>query len=484
MRILLTLFLAILLNTARAAYPSASSFGATGEIHGFSQTRDHLTAHHHTAYVDVAEGKVIYKLLQTDGTVLDTKEVGATQQTVAGYNATSVDFDSNSRPVVAYTKLDGGVTSIQVARWNGSAWITAQAASGFLSNRLSLALRNRDAATWRLAYVHFTAPSLRLVSAGGSDVKLADLEPSPWDAGIVLSYSANSGSVAFQSPAEGLLKFGNPPDDGTNASAPLSYHIIDDAGRHLAGLAGPGGWPHFAYVDGSGGALKLARRLPDFSWTHEEAIRPTFGTLSNPALWFDPQGNPVVACTDSAGDRLRFAARIAGRWLEDSIDLVDLMRRPVFFTADGGGGFRLFAVTDWAHVAASHVRGHGPIDDFLDADGDGVPLRFERAFMMNSTLRDRDKLPLQGIATIGGQKRLTLTVRHPAGGTVSGASYTANGLIMRVETSTDLLNWVSSTEQIGSTDVFTVSGVRYATYHAMSPVGTTPRFLRVRVERQ
>ena len=55
---------------------------------------------------------------------------------------------------------------------------------------------------------------------------------------------------------------------------------------------------------------------------------------------------------------------------------------------------------------------------------------------------------------------------------------------MRVETSTDLLNWVSSTEQIGSTDVFTVSGVRYATYHTMSPVGTTPRFLRVRVERQ
>lgn len=485
--ILTALVSSFLLQPADADFPSAFVFTVSGGIHGLSEVHDYLTEHHHVAYVDTAAGKVMYKLIRADGTTLDTKEVDSTEQTTLAYTCTSVDFDALSRPVIAYTRLMGNQLTIQVARWNGTTWSRSEVTSGHSCTRLSLALFDRDAEAWRLAYVNPDAETLRLASAGGSNVKLADLDPSPYDASVVLSYSANSGSVAYHSPKDGLLKFGNPPDDGTNASAPFSYTTIDSAGKYLAGsMAGPGGWPHFAYIDGTDGHLKVGRRLPNFTWTSETVLHRAFADLANPTLWFDPQGNPVVACTDATGDRIRFAAKIDGRWQEDLIDrATDRMRLPFFFTSDPGtGGFRILAVTESLLSNTSHLRSHGPIDDFLDADHDGVPLRLERAFAMNANVRDRFRLPTQDIVTVAGKKHLALNLRLAPSGTSSGATYPANGLVTTVEASADLEHWVSSPAQIALYDTFTLNGVRYSTYYLTEPLGNAPRFLRARVQRE
>lgn len=488
MRHILTALLScFLLHHSKAAFPSAFVFTVSGEIHGLSEVRDYLSEHHHVAYVDTATGKVMYKLIRADGMTLDTKEVDSTEQTTLVYNCTSVDFDSSSRPVIAYTRFIGTQPSIQVARWNGTTWTRSEVTSGHLCTRLSLALFDRDAEAWRLAYVNLGAEALRLASAGGANVKLADLDALPFDASVVLSYSANSGSVAYHSPKDGVLKFGNPPDDGVNAFAPSSYTTIDSAGKDLAGsMAGPGGWPHFAYIDGTNGHLKLGRRLPNFTWTSETVLHRAFADLANPTLWFDPQGNPVVACTDAAGDRIRFAAKIDGRWQEDLIDrATDRMRLPFFFTSDAStGGFRILAVTESQVSGTSHLRSHGPIDDFLDADHDGVPLRLERAFAMNANVRDRFRLPTQDIVTVAGTKHLALNLRLAPSGTSSGATYTANGLVTTVEASADLVHWISSPAQIALYDTFTLNGVRYSTYYLAEPLGNAPRFLRARVQRE
>ncbi len=480
-------------SLASAAYPSAQTWAAAGSIHGFSQVLDFNTGYHHCAYIDSGSGKVIYKLLGPDGTVLAggaAEEVDDTSEPASTYAVTSVDFDSASRPVVAYTRLDSGIRSIRVARWDGSAWVIAQVASGLYSNRLSLALNNRNAAEWRLAYVNYTAPSLRLASSGGGDIKVADLEPDPVDAGVQLRYSAGSGAIVYRDPAAGGLLFANISDDGSGASALHSLSTVDasgDAGAQVAWVRGPGGRPHFAYVDLASGAVKLARRLPDFSWTSEEVLRPTFGTLANPSLWFDPQGNPVLACTDTAGDALRFAARIAGDWHEDDIDLTSLMRGPVFMTTESGGGFRLFAVTEPLSGSSHHLRMHGPVDDFSDPDGDAVPLRFERAFMMNPAVPDRDRLPAPLVFSTGGQPRCGFTVRQDQTGShLNTAAYQTDELEVRIEVSPDLRNWSYNASLVGRSDSFTLNGVRYSTYHIQDPVGTPGgnRFLRVAVIRR
>lgn len=477
-----------------AAYPSTAAFGATGPLAGFSSVRDFLTGNHHCAGIDMTAGKVIYKLVGPDGTVQSTtviEQVALTQEAVAGFAQTSVDFDNDSRPVVAYTRFDGTFRSIQVARWNGSAWVhTEVVGGGVISNKLSLALYNRTATAWRLAYVNYAAPSLRLASAGGSDFKVADLLSPPNDAGVDLEYSANSGALVFRDPQEGVLKFGNLADDATNATGIGAVEAVDASANVGAGVyytAGPGGWPHFVYLDLDSGAVKLARRLPNFSWTHETVIRPTLGALANPTLAFDNDGLPMIACTDTAGDTLRIAARAGGEWFEDVIDLPDFFTKPLFLSPQATGGMRLFAVGDYSNIIASNLRSFGPIDDFIDADHDGVPLRFERAFMMNATLPDREKLPVVSTQSIGGQPRLVITVRQQPGGTASGGHrYESADHILTIQGSSDLQTWVSNSGEIALAEAFTVSGTRFSSSYAIDPVGSADgiRFLRVRVERK
>lgn len=441
----------------------------------------------------MATGRVIYKLVGPDGSVEPTavtEQVALTQEATASYAQTSIDFDENSRPVVAYTRFDGSFRSIQVARWTGSAWVPTQVAAGIISNKLSLALYNRSATSWRLAYVNYTAPSLRIASAGGTDFKAADLLSPPDDAGVDLEYSANSGSLVFRDPQEGNLKFGNLVDDSANATALGAVEVVDgsaDVGSGVFYTADSSGWPHFVYLDRDSGAVKMARRLPDFTWRDETVIRKTFGTLANPTLAFDNDGHPMIACTDMAGDRLRIAARVGVTWYEDSIDLPDFFSKPLFLSPQDSGGLRLFAVGDYSNIAASNLRSFGPVDDFVDADRDAVPLRFERAFMMNPALPDRSKLPFASIETVGGQRRLVLTVRQQPGGTASGGHrYETGDHLLTVEGSADLQTWTSSSAEIGLADAFTVGGVRFSSSYAIDPAGSNGaiRFLRVRVDRK
>ncbi len=489
----LTVLLTILAPIAvRAAYPSTDPVLAAGTIAGFSSVYDYQTSNYHCAYIDMAGGKVVYKYLSPDGTVLATTvagEVATTQETAEAYAKTSIDFDSASRPVIAYTRFQSNSRSIRIARWNGSAWVDGQVRQGVTSNRLSLALRNRDASLWRLAYVHFTEPSLRLASASGDDIKVIDLDHPHDNPGFHLRYSANSGSVVFRDPADSALKFANLLDNGTSPVIGNTFYVdaSGNAGAQVYAQPGPGGWPNFVYRDENSGAIKRARRLPDYSWVHETVIRPTSGTLANPTLAFDEHGTPMVACTDTAGDRIRFAALVGGQWYEDQINTADFYSRPLFLSPQPEGGFRLFAVGQFSSSPAMHLRQFGPIDDFVDADADGVPLRFERAFMMNPHVPDRSKLPIVNLRNIGGQRRLVLTMRQAPGGTANGgATYQTDDHLLTIQASKDLRTWISNPSLILLSDSFTVSGVRYSESYLADPVGTADgyRFMRVDVERR
>ena len=130
---------------------------------------------------------------------------------------------------------------------------------------------------------------------------------------------------------------------------------------------------------------------------------------------------------------------------------------------------------------------HGPVDDFSDPDGDGVPLRFERAFAMNPAVADRHRLPAPAVFSVGGQPRCGFTVRQDQSGThLNTAAYQTDELEMRVEVSPDLRTWSYNASIVGRSDSFTLNGVRYSTYHLQDPVGMAGgnRFLRVAVIRR
>ena len=114
------------------------------------------------------------------------------------------------------------------------------------------------------------------------------------------------------------------------------------------------------------------------------------------------------------------------------------------------------------------------------------PVRLERAFMMNTTQADRNRLPQLGTAVIGGQPRITLTVRQQPGGTALGTyGYEAGDYQMLIQTSRDLASWDTRTLPLGIAESFTVSGTRFTTYYLQDPPGTPNgyRFMRVKVNR-
>jgi len=497
MRIFILILISLIhSHLLHAGYPTAVVFGATGPIAGFSSVRDYRTGNFHCAYIDRTAGRVVYKLVKPDGSVQIspvTEQVAVTQEPNPSFACTSIAFDSNSRPVIAFTRFDGSFRSIEVSRWTGAAWLQTQVVGGgVISNKLSLALNNEVPTAWRLAYVDYLEPSLRIASAGGVNFKIADFTASPILAGVDLYYSANSGSVAFQDPQGGGLKFANLSDNGTNAVAIINLDSVDQtsgAGAEVFHTAGPGGWPHFVYLDQNSGAVKMARRLPGFSWTSESVIlRPFPATvLANPTLAFDNDENPMIACTSSAGDTVRIAARVGGTWYGDVINEPSLFRKPLFLSPQTTGGIRVFAVADSSIISASNLRYYGPIDDFVDADADAVPLRFERVFMMNPTVPDREKLPTPSIITRNGQPRFVLNMRlQPEGTATGGHLYETADYRVRVEASANLGTWINNNSEIGLDDAFTLRGVRYFTPYALDPVGSNggTRFFRVRVDRK
>lgn len=483
-----------LLHCARAqTWPSTAALAPGGVINGLSSSYDYLTGDYHMAWHNEADGSVQYRRLTPAGVVV-AGVTGAVDTTdaAAPYAFTSVTFDDQSRPVVAYTRKASNTPSIWVARWTGSAWSRSQVVSGVLCTGLSLDLYQKQAVNWRLAYLHYTQPALRIASAGGGDIQVVSVEADRDRTGFALRYSANSGSLVWRDPEAGALLYGNLTDNGGGVTAVGSVQTAatGDCGVQVMWAARPpDGWPHFLHRDLTTGELWLTRRLPDFSWTTETALRPTFpaAVLAHPHLWFDAQGNPVAACTDSAGDRIRFAVRLAGAWQGDVITRnAALLRKPLFLTGDGGG-FRVFGVsTPAATPSIEQLFNWGPIDDFSDADGDAVPLRLESAMVMLPAQADRQKLPQPVLMTIGGQRRLAVTVRHQTGGTVLGTyGYEAGGYRLLVEVSRDLQTWEYGSTRTGMTDAFVFQGVRYATYYITEATGTpgAPRYLRVRVER-
>lgn len=477
------------------AYPVVTTYGSLSRIDGLSQRYDYLTGDYHLAWHDPAAGAVQYRRITPSGTVVTPHPgpVDTSEDPGEFYSVTAVTFDDLSRPVVAYTKLSAGVNSINVARWNGTAWIRTTVASYIQCSALSLDLFQRQSTNWRLAYVNYAGRSLHLASAGGGDIKVMDYTELPTDYGINLYYSANSGSLAWRVPGE-ALHFGNTADNGSGITAVINQEatsLTGDSGVHVSrAYNAPGGRLFFVHCDAVTSDVLLTSRDANFNWHTEivgRVINPD-ATNAFPSINFDPEGNPVVVWSQPTSGTLHFAAKIGGTWSGDSLSTNGfLLREAPFLTMLPAGGFHIHSVSQrFTDLNQQALWNFGPIDDFTDADRDGVPVRLERAFMMNTTQADRNRLPQLGTAVIGGQPRITLTVRQQPGGTALGTyGYEAGDYQMLIQTSRDLASWDTRTLPLGIAESFTVSGTRFTTYYLQDPPGTPNGycFMRVKVNR-
>jgi CubicO group peptidase (beta-lactamase class C family) len=121
-----------------------------------------------------------------------------------------------------------------------------------------------------------------------------------------------------------------------------------------------------------------------------------------------------------------------------------------------------------AELADSTISGDG-----ADPDHDQLPNLVEYALALNPRVFDAAMRPRGAIQTINGQSFLTMTFRH---------RFLAHEVAYVVEVSNDLMQWTTTTQQVGT--VLGSDGIQTVTFRDLQPTpGAATRFMRLRVTR-
>jgi len=495
---LLAIFSATSILVGAAPFPSSQLFGAD-ELREMSWVVENAPTHPvvHSVMHDFGSGSLRYARISQNFATINFEYFGSSQSPPGSSQPesyTSIARGEDGGLAVAYTAFE----SLPVPAYHlylakkpaGGAWSIQKLQEFVNINRIQLALRNDDIDEWRIAYSDPALGEIRILSSLGSNHKVCDLVTPALEVGFDITYVGATGLIAFHDSIRQKLCFeylidlasgtwsGNPGDIDSGPGVGLDVRF----GRNNA--AGQFGNHYLTYRDGGRNEIKMSKfELRDQVeiWTPETVAKGNVHILRRPTIALNTRGEPIIAYYRESWNDLNFKQRLQGRWYggRHAAGTGSAHVPSLAIVPDYAGAFSVLA-ENLSDSARSMIR-VGPVEDFTDADGDGVPLYFERAFAMNSAVMDSHLLPKMDLA--GGE--LVYGVRKVNGGTFSNDSsqyLTADWRIL-IEISEDLENWSSSTNAVKRVDTFSVNNLRVSTYAPVNPQ-QKKAFFRTQVERR
>lgn len=453
----------------------------------------------HAAMHDLGSGSLLYARITNNFASASLEYFGVSGSPPAPNQPdsyTSIAVGDDGRVAVAYTAFESlpvPAYHLYIAKRSAAGGWTTQKILDIVSiNRIELALSDGDVDEWRIAYSNPTGAELRIVSPQGN-AKVCDLVYPASQVGFDLFYSYSQGTIAYHDPVNEELRFAYLSE--TASGTIVAGTAIVDSGPGVGidvrfgrnNVLGQFGNHYLAYRDDFNNAIKLAKfEAGDVAdtWRTETAVRGAAFALRRPAIALNVQGEPIVACFRESWNDVWFYQRLQGRWYgarhgagSGAAYLPSLVLVP-----DSTGAFSVLVETI-PQRALENVRGLtriGPVTDFTDADGDGVPLSHELAFAMNPAVKDREHLPV--MMMVNGE--LNYAVRKANGGTFADNSsqYFTNDWRIWIEISEDLENWSSAPGAVKRVSTAAVNSVRVSTYAPVDP--QRKMFFRTRVERR
>ncbi len=301
------------------------------------------------AYSAYASGRTALKFARFTGSswIISTIDTAGDPPDECG-NGVSLAFDHDGKPAICYNKrstvLVGGTfrstMSLKLARFNGSAWVSATVVTANDPNELS----DGPAA---LSFGPDGEPAIAFMLPGAG-IRYAKLNSGSWDISVVDS-SGYGACLAFSPqgfPTIAYCGAGGAKLASLNGSEWV-ISTIDGSCRSAPSLAfGTDGLPAVAYIKsglpGEDG-LTLARR---FGGEWEKSLVDTTtvsgSPIGRPSLAFGADGQPIVAYAKTAGmgrGSLNFARFDGTAWKLTSVSRGgDRIQAAIFSMAVGPDG--------------------------------------------------------------------------------------------------------------------------------------------------